>query len=79
MNCFTWSKEDNYWIFPGGQYNEQFKNWRGPIHNGQLFSRTLKESIIAEEVCTKYAGSVNFNVIPKEVKPAVPIKYYKDQ
>ena len=27
MNCFTWSKEDNYWIFPGDQYNVEFKNW----------------------------------------------------
>ena len=22
LNCFTWSKEDNYWIFLGYQYNE---------------------------------------------------------
>ena len=21
MNCFNCSKEDNYWIFPGDQYN----------------------------------------------------------
>ena len=33
MNCFTWSKEDNYWIIPVHQYEEAFKNWRGPIHN----------------------------------------------
>ena len=26
MNCFTWSKEHNYWIVPGDQYNEEFKN-----------------------------------------------------
>ena len=22
MNCFTWSKDNNDWIFPGDQYNE---------------------------------------------------------
>ena len=43
MNCFTWSKEDNDWIVPGDQYNEEFKNWRGPINNGQSRSQTLKE------------------------------------
>ena len=31
MNCFTWSKEDNDWIVSGNQYNEEFKNWKGPI------------------------------------------------
>ena len=34
MNCFTWSKENNDWIVSGDQYNEEFKNQRGPIHNG---------------------------------------------
>ena len=34
MNYFTWSKQNNDWIVPGDQYNESFKNWRGPIHNG---------------------------------------------
>ena len=43
MNCFTWSKEDNDWIVPENHYNEEFKNWRGPIHNGLFFSMTLKE------------------------------------
>ena len=33
MNCFTWSKEENDLIVPGDQYNEEFKNWRGPINN----------------------------------------------
>ena len=42
MNCFVWSKENNDWVVPGDQYNEEFKNWRGPIHNGQLRSHTLK-------------------------------------
>ena len=32
-----------------------------------------------EETCSKYAGSSNFNGIPREVKPAIPIKSYKDQ
>ena len=43
MNCFTWSKEDNAWIVSGDHYNEEFKNWKGPIHNGQFRSQTLKE------------------------------------
>ena len=42
MNCFAWSEEDNDWIIPVYQYNEEFKNWQGPIHNGQLCSQTLK-------------------------------------
>ena len=24
MNCSTWSKEKYDWVFPGGQYNEEF-------------------------------------------------------
>ena len=36
MNCFTWSKEDNGWIVPEDQYNDEFNNWRGPIHNGKF-------------------------------------------
>ena len=36
MNCFTCSKEDNDWIVVEYQYNEEFKNWRGPIHNVQF-------------------------------------------
>ena len=35
MNYFTWSKENNDWIVPGYQCDEEFKNWRGPIHNDQ--------------------------------------------
>ena len=49
MNCFTWSKQNNDWIVPGDQYNEEFKNWRGPIHNGKLRSNTLKEKRKKEE------------------------------
>ena len=36
MNSFTWSTEENNWIFLGGQYNEDFNNWKGPINNGQF-------------------------------------------
>ena len=36
MNSFTWSTEENDWIFLGGQYNEDFNNWKGPINNGQF-------------------------------------------
>ena len=43
MNSFAWSKVNNDWIFPEDQYDEEFKNWRGPIHNGQLRSHNLKE------------------------------------
>ena len=32
-----------------------------------------------EEACSKYAGPVKFNSIPREGKPAITIKYYKDQ
>ena len=45
MNCFTWYKEENDWIVPEDNYNEEFNNWRGPIHNGQFRSHTLKEKI----------------------------------
>ena len=43
MNCFTWCKEDNDWIFPGDNYNKEFKNWQGPIHNGQFRLQNLKQ------------------------------------
>ena len=43
MDCFTWSKEDNDWIVQGDQYNEEFKNWRGHIYNGQFRLQILKE------------------------------------
>ena len=32
-----------------------------------------------EETCSKYAGYVKFNGIPREGKPAITIKSYKDQ
>ena len=43
MNSFTWSTEENDWIFLGGQYNEDFNNWKGPINNGQFRQQNLKE------------------------------------
>ena len=27
INCFTWYRKDNDWIFPWDQYNKEFKNW----------------------------------------------------
>ena len=77
MNCFTWSKEDNDWIFPGDQYNEELKNWQGTIHNGQFRSQTLKEKRNTEDTCYKYAGSAKFNGIYRERNPEIPIKYCK--
>ena len=79
MNCFTWSKEENDWIVPEDQYNEDLKNWKGTIHNGQFRSQTLKEKRKTEDTCSKYAGSAKFNGIPREGNPAIPIKFYKDQ
>ena len=79
MNCFTLFKEINYWIVPGDQYNEEFKNWRGPIHNGQFRSQALKDKRNTEDTYSKYAGSVNFNCIPREGKPETPINSYKGQ
>ena len=79
MNFFTWSKDDNDWIVPEHQHNEDFKNWRGPIHNGQFCSQTLKEKRKIEEICSKYVGSAKFNGIPREGKPAIPISSHKDK
>ena len=63
LDFFTWSKEGNYWIVPGDQYNEEFKNWREPIHYGQLCSHTLNNKIRTERMCYKFSGSVKFNGI----------------
>ena len=49
INCFTWSKQKDDCIVPEDQYDEEFKNWRGPIHNGQFCSKTLKEKQKTEE------------------------------
>ena len=79
MNCFTCSKNNNDWIVPEDQYDDEFKNWRGSIHNGQFRSHTTKEKRKTEETCSKYAESAKFNGIPREGNPEIPIKYYKDQ
>ena len=79
MNFFTWSKVNNDWIFPEDQYDDEFKNWRGPIHIGQFCSQTLKEKINTEEACSKYAGSAKFNGIPRKGKTEIPTKSDKDQ
>ena len=79
MNSFTWSTEENDWVFLGGQYNEDFNNWKGPINNGQFCEKNLKEMIKTEETCSKYAGSVKFDGIPRERNREIPINYYKDQ
>ena len=42
MNCFTWSTEENDWVFLGNQYNEDFNNWKGPTNNGQFHQQKLK-------------------------------------
>ena len=79
MNCFTWSKGDNYWIVPGYYYNEEFKNWQGPIHNGQLLLHTFKKKINTKDIWSKYEGYENFNGIPREGNPSIPINSYKYQ
>ena len=66
MHCFNWFKEDNDCIVTGDHYNEEFKNWRGFIHNGQFRSQTLKENGKLEEISSKYAGSAKFNGITRE-------------
>ena len=49
MNCFTLVQREKYWIVPRDQYNEEFNNWRGPIHNGQFCSQTLRDKRNVEE------------------------------
>ena len=65
MNCFTWSKENNDWIVPEDQYDDECKKWRGPVHNGQFCSKTLKEKRNTEETCSKYVEYAKYNVIPR--------------
>ena len=79
MNSFTWSTNDNDWIILGDQYNGDFNNCKGPINNVQLRQQNLKDMRKTEETCSKYLGSVNFNGIPRERKPAIPINSYEDQ
>ena len=42
INFFTWSTEENYWIFLGNQYNEDFNNWKEHINNGQFRQQNIK-------------------------------------
>ena len=79
MKSFTWSTNENDCIILGDQYNEESNNWRGPINNGQSRQQNLKEMRKIEETCSKYAGFVKFNGIPRERNPAIPIKSYMDQ
>ena len=79
MNFFTCSKENNEWIVPEDQYDDEFKNWRGPIHKFQFCSQTLKEKRKKEETLFKYVGSAKFNGIPIKVKPSIPINSYMYQ
>ena len=79
MNYLTWYPEEKDWIVLGDQYNEDFNNWKGPINNGQFCQQNIKETINTEETCSKYAGSVKFNVITMEGKPEIPTNSYKDQ
>ena len=65
MNWLSWYNEDNYFIVPGDQYNEEFNNWLGTMHNGQFHPYILKYTNNTEEKCTKYDWSVKFNNIPR--------------
>ena len=65
INCLTWSRNDNEWIVPGDQYNNKFKNWQGPIHNGHFQAQNLKKMIITEKICYNVSGSVKFNGTPR--------------
>ena len=79
INCFTLFKKDTDCFVTGDLYNKCYKKWRVPIHNGQLWSQTLKEKSNPEYTWTEYAGSVKFNGNIREVHTEIPIKYYKDQ
>ena len=79
INCFNFSKEENDWIVPGHQYNEDLNSQLGPIQNGKLCSQTLKEKRKTEDKCAKYAGSDKFNGISREGNLEILINYYKDQ
>ena len=79
INSFPWSTDDNDCIVLGYHYNEELINWKGPIKNGQFLQNNIKDTRKTEEKCSKYAGSVRFNGIPREGKPAILIKSYKYQ
>ena len=69
MKCFTCYKEDTYWISPEDHYNKYFKNWQGPIHNGQFRLKNLKGKRNIEDTCAKYSGPTKFNDILRERNP----------
>ena len=79
MNGLNWFKEENYFIVPRDNYNGEFNDWQVPIHNGRFRLQTLKEKINIGDTYTKYAGSTKFDGIPREGKPVIYIKSYKDQ
>ena len=65
MNYFTCSTKDNDWILLGDQCNVDLNKWKGPINNGQFRQQNLKEMRTTEETCSKYAGFVKFDGIPR--------------
>ena len=65
MNCFTWSKVNNDCILSEDQYDEEFKKWKGHIHNGQFLSQSFKEKQKTEEKFSEYAVSAKLNGIPR--------------
>ena len=79
MNCFLCSKKETDWIVPEVLYNKEFKNWRGPIHNGKFRLQTFNENSNTEYTCTNYTGSLKFNGITREVMTSILIKSYKDK
>ena len=76
---FNWSRKDNNWVVTGDQYNNEFKKWRGSIHNGQSHEQALNKTKRTDRICSMFSGSVKCNGIPRVVNPKIPIKYYKDQ
>ena len=79
MNSFIWSTYENDWIFLGDQYHGDFNNCKGPINNGQLRQQNIKEMKKTEETCSKYAGSVKFDGVPRKENPEIPINSYRNQ
>ena len=79
LNWFTWSKEDNDWIVPMDQYNEEFKNWRGPFNNDQLRPHTPKKKRRTERKWSKFSVSFKFNVITRKGNLEILIKSYTYQ
>ena len=51
--------------FSGYLYKKDLKNWKGTIHNGQLFSQNLKEKRKEYETRAKDSVSDKFNDITR--------------